>query len=137
MNVLANRVPVGVVSGVKLTGSQYQGSDSFARRIGYAQQQDLHLTTATVREALQFSALLRQPQNYSKVEKLAYAEEIIQTLDMEEFADAIVGVPGEGEPYAHNRVINAYILRSQRRTTQKVDDRRRTRCQARTITFPR
>ena len=69
---------------------------SFQRKTGYVQQQDLHLATSTVREALRFSALLRQPDTTPKTEKLAYVEEVIKILEMEEYSDAIVGVPGEG-----------------------------------------
>lgn len=54
------------------------------------------LTSCTVREALQFSALLRQPASVSKEEKLAYAEEVIKMLEMETFAEAIVGEVGSG-----------------------------------------
>lgn len=57
---------------------------------------DLHLETATVRESLQFSAMLRQPASVSKKEKYDYVEEVIKMLDMEDFAEAVVGVPGEG-----------------------------------------
>jgi ABC-type multidrug transport system ATPase subunit len=56
----------------------------------------LHLATTTVREALRFSALLRQPANVSRKEKLEYVEEVIKLLGMEAYADAVVGVPGEG-----------------------------------------
>lgn len=56
----------------------------------------MHLSTSTVREALNFSALLRQPTTYSRQEKLSYVDEVIELLDMEQFADAVVGVPGEG-----------------------------------------
>lgn len=69
---------------------------SFQRKTGYVQQQDIHLETSTVREALQFSAMLRQPASVSKQEKKAYVEEVIGLLEMEAYADAIVGVPGEG-----------------------------------------
>lgn len=68
----------------------------FARKVGYAQQQDLHLSTSTVREALEFSALMRQSSKYSRGEKLACVDEVIETLGMGNFADAIIGVPGEG-----------------------------------------
>lgn len=64
--------------------------------IGYVQQQDLHLSTTTVREALNFSALLRQPATVPRQEKLDYVDEVIKLLDMTEYADAVVGVPGEG-----------------------------------------
>lgn len=57
---------------------------------------DLHLETATVRESLRFSAMLRQPKSVPKAEKYAFVEEVIKMLNMEEFANAVVGVPGEG-----------------------------------------
>lgn len=57
---------------------------------------DLHLETATVRESLRFSAELRQPKNVTRKEKYEYVEDVIKMLSMEDFAEAIVGVPGEG-----------------------------------------
>ena len=60
------------------------------------QQQDLHLETATVRESLRFSAVLRQPKSVSKQQKYEYVEGVIKMLGMEDFAEAIVGIPGEG-----------------------------------------
>jgi ABC-type multidrug transport system ATPase subunit len=60
------------------------------------QQQDLHVETTTVREALRFSAMLRQSSNISKQEKFAYVEKVIEMLGMTDFADAVVGVPGHG-----------------------------------------
>ena len=69
---------------------------SFQRKTGYVQQQDLHLQTSTVREALNFSALLRQPAHIKRADRLAYVDEVIELLEMQPFADAVVGVPGEG-----------------------------------------
>jgi len=40
--------------------------------------------------------MLRQPQSVSKAEKYHYVEEVIDMLNMREFANAVVGVPGEG-----------------------------------------
>lgn len=60
------------------------------------QQQDLHLETSTVRESLRFSAMLRQPKSVSKKDKYDYVENVIQMLGMQDFAEAIVGVPGQG-----------------------------------------
>ncbi|KAI3225108.1 hypothetical protein DTO012A9_4126 [Penicillium roqueforti] len=95
LDVLANRVTIGVVSGEMLIDGRLC-DDSFQRKTGYVQQQDLHLETSTVREALVFSALLRQPVTIPRQERMAYVEEIIQMLGMEEYADAVVGVVGEG-----------------------------------------
>jgi ATP-binding cassette subfamily G (WHITE) protein 2 (PDR) len=72
------------------------GDDSFQRKTGYIQHQDIHLPTATVRETLEFSAILRQPGRYSKQEKLAYVDEVINMLEMQSYRDAVVDIPGEG-----------------------------------------
>ena len=40
--------------------------------------------------------MLRQPKTVSKKEKFEYVEEVIKMLNMEDFAEAVVGVPGEG-----------------------------------------
>lgn len=54
------------------------------------------METTTVREALRFSAMLRQPKTVSKAEKYDFVEDVIKMLNMQEFAEAVVGVPGEG-----------------------------------------
>ncbi|KAM5441671.1 Multidrug resistance protein [Microsporum ferrugineum] len=89
------RAGVGIITGDILVDGKMR-DNGFQRKTGYAQQQDLHLETSTVREALTFSALLRQPGNTPKAEKLAYVDEVIKMLDMQEYADAVVGVLGEG-----------------------------------------
>ena len=43
-----------------------------------------------------FSARLRQPKKYSDDEKLAYVDAVITTLGLTGFANAVIGVPGEG-----------------------------------------
>lgn len=93
LDVLAKRVTMGVVTGDMLVNG-HQRDESFQRKTGYVQQQDLHLETSTVREALNFSAILRQPGTIPEKEKLDYVEEVIRILEMEEYADAVVGVPG-------------------------------------------
>lgn len=40
--------------------------------------------------------MLRQPKTVSQEEKHKFVEEVIDMLDMRDFADAVVGVPGEG-----------------------------------------
>ena len=94
LDVLADRVADGAVIGAVYVDGQPRDA-SFRRRIGYAQQEDIHLPTATVREALEFSALMRQAGR-SRVEKLAYVDTVLDMLDMRSYADAVIGVPGEG-----------------------------------------
>ncbi|KAK0638318.1 ZEB2-regulated ABC transporter 1 [Lasiodiplodia hormozganensis] len=95
LDVLATRVTMGVVTGDMLVNGQPRDA-SFQRKTGYVQQQDIHLASSTIREALEFSALLRQGEHIPRAEKLAYVDEVLKLLDMEEYADAIIGVPGEG-----------------------------------------
>ncbi|KAK3325026.1 ABC transporter-like protein [Apodospora peruviana] len=95
LDVLAQRTSVGVVTGDMLVNGRPFGAD-FQRQTGYVQQQDLHLDTATVRESLRFSAMLRRPKTVSTAEKYAFVEEVIKMLGMEEYADAVVGIPGQG-----------------------------------------
>ncbi|KAL4742934.1 ABC-2 type transporter-domain-containing protein [Aspergillus similis] len=95
LDVLAKRVSIGVVTGDMIVDGRPPDT-SFQRKTGYVQQQDLHLPSSTVREALRFSAVLRQPETVSKAEKYTYVEEVIDMLNMQDFADAIVGTPGEG-----------------------------------------
>lgn len=82
LDVLAKRTTMGVITGDMFVNGKPQ-DDSFQRKTGYVQQQDLHLETATVRESLRFSAMLRQPKSVSKKEKHEYVEEVIKMLAME------------------------------------------------------
>lgn len=95
LDTLANRVTMGVVTGHMYVNGNPR-DDSFQRSTGYAQQQDLHLETTTVREALTFSAVLRQPREVPHAKKIAYVDNVLKILEMEPYADAVVGVPGEG-----------------------------------------
>ncbi|KAF2270328.1 ABC transporter-like protein [Lojkania enalia] len=72
LDVLANRVTMGVVSGQIL------------------------LDGRPATHALTFSALLRPPKSSSHAEKIEYVDKVMKVLEMEAFADAVVGVSGEG-----------------------------------------
>ena len=96
LNALSDRLTVGVVTdGVRMVNGR-QLDASFQRSVGYVQQQDLHLQTSTVQEALKLSAYLRQPYAVSKKEKDDYVNYVIKLLDMELYSEAVVGVSGEG-----------------------------------------
>ena len=95
LNVLAQRTSVGVVRGDFFVNGNPLPK-SFQADTGYCQQQDVHLAQHTVREALQFSAMLRQPRETPAADRLAYVETVIELLEMQSFAEAIVGDVGEG-----------------------------------------
>lgn len=79
-----------------LGGESVRQLTSFQRRTGYVQQQDLLTETASVREAIQFSAKMRQPVETPLDQKVEYAEQIIRMLSITSFADAIIGQSGAG-----------------------------------------
>lgn len=95
LDVLANRKNIGVITGDKLVDGKPPGI-AFQRGTSYAEQLDVHEPATTVREALRFSADLRQPYETPQEEKYAYVEEVISLLEMEDMADAIIGEPETG-----------------------------------------
>lgn len=95
LDVLAARKNIGVISGEKLVDGKAPGL-AFQRGTSYAEQLDVHEPATTVREALRFSADLRQPYDTPQEEKYAYVEEVISLLEMEDIADAVIGEPDTG-----------------------------------------
>ncbi|KAL4902399.1 hypothetical protein BDW74DRAFT_180901 [Aspergillus multicolor] len=95
LDVLAARKNIGVISGDILVDGAKPGT-SFQRGTSYAEQMDVHEPMQTVREALRFSADLRQSYDVPQSEKYAYVEEIISLLELENLADAAIGTPETG-----------------------------------------
>ena len=105
LDVLAQRKNIGVVTGDVLVDGRPLRSD-FARTTAYgvlallqlesetdfysAEQMDVHEGTATVREALRFSAYLRQPGSVPQEEKDQYVEELIELLELQHLTEALV-----------------------------------------------
>ncbi|KAK3372608.1 ABC-2 type transporter-domain-containing protein [Podospora didyma] len=93
LNTLSQRQTVGVVSGDMFVDGKPLGSE-FQRSTGFVEQMDLHDETATIREALEFSALLRQGRDTPRKEKLEYVDKIIDLLELNGIQDAIVASLG-------------------------------------------
>jgi ABC-type multidrug transport system ATPase subunit len=89
LNTLSQRQTTGVVSGDMLVDGLKLGP-AFQRGTGFCEQMDLHDGTATIREALEFSAILRQEREVPKAEKIAYVDNIIDLLELTEIQDALV-----------------------------------------------
>ncbi|XP_044717671.1 ABC-2 type transporter domain-containing protein [Hirsutella rhossiliensis] len=64
------------------------------RRTGFVEQMDLHEGTATVREALEFSALLRQGRDIPRHDKIDYVNKVIDLLELTDIQGAMVGSLG-------------------------------------------
>ncbi|USP79739.1 ABC drug exporter AtrF [Curvularia clavata] len=93
LNTLSQRQTMGVVSGEFLVDGKDLGK-AFQRGTGFCEQMDLHDGTATIREALEFSALLRQDKKTPKQEKLDYVNKIINLLELQDIQDALVSSLG-------------------------------------------
>ena len=93
LNTLSQRQKMGVVSGDMLVDGRPLRSD-FQRSTGFVEQIDLHDETATVREALEFSAILRQERSVPHSEKIAYVDNIVALLELHEIEDAIISSLG-------------------------------------------
>ncbi|KAL7624981.1 ATP-binding cassette transporter snq2 [Parahypoxylon ruwenzoriense] len=93
LNTLAQRQRVGVVSGEMLVDGQPLSAE-FQRNAGFCLQGDLHDGTQTIREAIEFSALLRQEASIPRAEKLAYVDKIIDLLELNDLQDAIISSLG-------------------------------------------
>lgn len=89
LNTLSQRQTMGVVKGDMLVDGRPLGVE-FQRGTGFCEQMDLHETSATIREALEFSALLRQSRNVPREEKIAYVDKIIELLELQEIEDALI-----------------------------------------------
>ncbi|KAI8142015.1 ABC-2 type transporter-domain-containing protein [Fennellomyces sp. T-0311] len=95
LDVLAKRKTIGKVDGRVYLNNEALMSD-FERITGYCEQMDIHQPAVTVREAMRFSAYLRQDADVPKAEKEAYVEQIITLLEMEDIADAQIGDVDQG-----------------------------------------
>lgn len=89
LNSLSQRQRFGVLTGDMLLDGRSLGPE-FQRGTGFAEQMDLHDTTATVREAFEFSAILRQDRRTSKADKIAYVDNIIDLLELNDLQDALI-----------------------------------------------
>lgn len=95
LDVLAQRKTEGTIRGSIMVDGRPLPI-SFQRSVGYCEQLDVHEPYATVREALEFSALLRQSKETPREEKLAYVETIIDLLELHDLADTLIGPEGAG-----------------------------------------
>lgn len=95
LDVLAQRKTEGTIHGSVMVDGRPLPL-SFQRSAGYCEQLDVHEPYATVREALEFSALLRQSNDVPREEKLKYVDVIIDLLELHDIADTLIGKVGCG-----------------------------------------
>jgi ATP-binding cassette subfamily G (WHITE) protein 2 (SNQ2) len=90
MTILTRRQRTGKLSGDILVDGNPTDSSTY-RKIGYCQQMDVHDETSTIREAFEFSALLRQSSLTPEDDKLAYVDTVLEILELIAIQDAVIG----------------------------------------------
>ena len=95
LDVLAQRKTDGTIKGSILVDGR-ELPISFQRSAGYCEQLDIHEPLATVREALEFSAILRQSRDTPRAEKLRYVDTIIDLLEMHDIENTLIGTTQAG-----------------------------------------
>uniref|UniRef100_K3WZK7 ABC transporter domain-containing protein n=1 Tax=Globisporangium ultimum (strain ATCC 200006 / CBS 805.95 / DAOM BR144) TaxID=431595 RepID=K3WZK7_GLOUD len=90
MDVIAGRKTGGKIQGQILLNG-YEANDLAIRRsTGYCEQMDIHSEASTIREALTFSAFLRQDSSVPDSKKFDSVNECLDLLDMHNIADQII-----------------------------------------------
>eukprot|EP00667_Euglena_gracilis_P000129 EG_transcript_129 len=96
LDVLAGRKNTGRVEGDILLNGQKADPITFSRVAGYVEQMDIHSPSATVSEALRFSAFLRLPRELPDAEKEAYVWQVIAMLNLQQVAHSAIGTKADG-----------------------------------------
>lgn len=94
MDVLAGRKTGGVVTGDIRVNGWPKDQAAFARMMGYVEQTDIHLPSATVVEALALSAHLRLPATVDPDTRRQFVEEMMALVELDRLRNAYIGVPG-------------------------------------------
>ncbi|KAL0425027.1 UNVERIFIED_CONTAM: ABC transporter G family member 36 [Sesamum radiatum] len=94
MDVLAGRKTGGYIEGdIRISGFP-KNQETYARISGYCEQNDIHSPQVTIRESLIYSAFLRLPKEVSDEQKMAFVDEVMDLVELDNLKDAIVGIPG-------------------------------------------
>ncbi|KAG2326565.1 hypothetical protein Bca52824_009293 [Brassica carinata] len=95
LDVLAGRKTSGYIEGdIRISGYR-KVQETFARVSGYCEQTDIHSPNITVEESLIYSAWLRLVPEIDPETKLRFVKQVLETIELEDIKDALVGVEGE------------------------------------------
>ncbi|KAF8387704.1 hypothetical protein HHK36_026358 [Tetracentron sinense] len=94
MDVLSGRKTGGTIEGEIRIGGYLKVQETFARISGYCEQTDIHSPLITVEESVIYSAWLRLPPQIDSNTKADFVNEVLETIELDEIKDALVGIPG-------------------------------------------
>uniref|UniRef100_K3WZJ5 ABC transporter domain-containing protein n=1 Tax=Globisporangium ultimum (strain ATCC 200006 / CBS 805.95 / DAOM BR144) TaxID=431595 RepID=K3WZJ5_GLOUD len=90
MDVIAGRKAGDKIRGQILLNGHAATDLAIRRCTGYCEQMDIHSESSTIREALTFSAFLRQDSSVPDSQKYDSVNECLDLLDMHDIADQII-----------------------------------------------
>ncbi|TMW67413.1 hypothetical protein Poli38472_011033 [Pythium oligandrum] len=90
MDVIAGRKTGGTIRGEILLNGHPASALAINRATGYCEQMDIHSEASTFREALTFSAFLRQSSDVPDNQKFDSVEEVLDLLDLRSIADQTI-----------------------------------------------
>ena len=98
LDVLAQRKTAGDITGEILINGAPIDPETLPRFSGYVEQQNIHVMSETVEEALQFSAALRlsypkgcKKENFTRHELIAHVIWVMNILQLTEFRHVLIG----------------------------------------------
>ncbi|XP_020875007.1 ABC transporter G family member 41 isoform X2 [Arabidopsis lyrata subsp. lyrata] len=94
LDVLSGRKTRGIIKGEIKVGGYPKVQETFARVSAYCEQFDIHSPNITVEESLKYSAWLRLPYNIDLKTKNELVKEVLETVELENIKDSMVGLPG-------------------------------------------
>lgn len=94
MDVLSGRKTGGYIEGDIRVGGYPKVQKTYARVSGYCEQTDIHSPNLTIEESLVYAAWLRLPPEVDSITKADFTKEVLQTIELDEIKDALVGSPG-------------------------------------------
>ncbi|CAA0816517.1 ABC transporter G family member 37 [Striga hermonthica] len=94
LDVLSGRKTTGIVEGDIKIGGYPKVQSTFSRISGYCEQTDIHSPNITVEESVIFSAWLRLNASIDTKTKYNFVREVLETIELDEIKDALVGLPG-------------------------------------------
>jgi len=104
LDVLGGRKNSGLMAGSIFLNGFPKEERSFNRVTSYVEQNDLHMPLTTVREALDFSAALRLPQEVTAAQRARFVDEVVALLELGDLQGRLVGAVGAADGLApHER----------------------------------
>ena len=96
LDCIAGYKTSGHLNGEIMVNGLSKNDDIWRSLAGYCEQVDLHNPAMTVLESLIFAARTRlRPFNLADEKKVAFATQLVTLLELEEYANMLVGDEGE------------------------------------------